>query len=729
MVRTVPTRRWWMRHLSLRSWGGVTAGLLVLGAGVTLAQSPIIIRRAPPPAPAAGDPSQVSTTPPAAPYPPAFAPSYPLPTLSTPAPVAQNPAPVPPVVQTTSPPAPPAPILQLAPPPLPDPAPAPPPVKLPDVPDQYTPPAPPKPNPPPAARSTLVLPTLGPSVPPPVKPAPAASAVENAGWTTMPAQNPRPAPVPPPPPAGMPAAPVKAETFIAPAPAVPATPVNTAEVKPAPQPPALPPAPAPVGAAPRVAGEPVPGAAPVASAEVQKEYGRFVTSMVDPETTLDVVVGRPRVMVLADEPWRVQIGDDSVVGHEMLAPNELSLNPKAVGTTVLNLWLPDQADGGKPKILSYLVRVSPDPQAKERQQGTYRALADEINRAFPEGRVTLSAVGDKLAVSGEAKDAAQAAEILRVVRANAPGGAVGAGVVNLLRVTGEQQVQMRVSVAEVNRAAARSIGLSCGAERQAGVAVFAGRPSVLFGGSVPVFVDGGQTGAAIHALRGLNLARSLAEPNLVAVNGQCAEFRSGGEFPVPVLSGDAYDGRQGVEFRPYGVHLCCTPQVVDRDRIRLTVHAEVTARDPTAATSFGGAAVPGLNTRTFQTTVELREGQTLAVAGLVQHGGGAGPEWTAGLSGLLGVGRLFEAGGPSEAGEELILLITPELVRPPDGKVAAAPEGGDPIQPRDVEFYLTGHTQGRPAETAARLDPAQRQRFRHCEDAFLAGPQGYSDGR
>src|SRR5207248_9465365 len=134
------------------------------------------------------------------------------------------------------------------------------------------------------------------------------------------------------------------------------------------------------------------------------------TSLVDPQTTLDVVAGRPRVMVLAGEPKRVQIGDEKVVGYETLAANELALKPKAVGTTVLNLWFPDPADQGKNKILSYPVRVFPDPQAKERRESTYKALADEINHAFPESRVTLFTVGDKLAVSGEAKDVAQAAE-------------------------------------------------------------------------------------------------------------------------------------------------------------------------------------------------------------------------------------------------------------------------------------------------------------------------------
>jgi pilus assembly protein CpaC len=772
MVRTVPTRRWWMRYLSLRSWGGVAAGVLVLGVGASLAQSPIVIQRAPRPAtPAATTNDPLPASPSPAPAPPAPVPAVQNFSAPTPAP-----APAPP----------PDPLLQLAPPPAPDPAPVAQPVRqperLPDVPEAFTPPLPSKPNTPPAAPQTQTLPPL-PSTPvPAVTPSPASLAVENPGWATKPVQDTKPAPVPPPLPSGMSPTPTATRSNKVSAPPTPevkpapksdtqvgvkAPPPKPPEAKPAAK---LPPAPgpvllpvktappaeaAPVLPAPRLAAEPL----PVASAEVQKEYGQFVKSMIDPQTTLDLVAGRPRVMVLADAPKRVQVGDEKVLGFEALPPNELALKPKGIGTTVLNLWFPDPADKNKNKVLSYLVRVLPDPQAKERLRGSYQTLADEINRAFPESQVTLFTIGDKLAVAGQAKDVAQAAQILQIARAHAPDAgapaenarpvtgdaehaaltpalqllvrAAGPNVVNLLRVPFEQQVQLRVTVAEVNRAAARSIGLNCAVERHAGGTIFANRTAQMdglanvAGGNVPVFLDNGQIGAAIHALRGMNLAKSLAEPNLVALDGQRAEFKAGGEFPVPV-AGDC-GGRPGVEFRPYGVHLCFTPLVIDHEHIRLTVQAEVSTKDLAASACVGGAAVPGLNTRTFQTTVELCEGQTLAVAGLVQNSFGASAARTPGLSCLPGVGRLFESDVTSEAEQELIVLITPELVRPGECRDASLVPGGDLIGPSDVEFYLTGRLQARPCEECS--GPSQRKRFRHCEDALLAGPQGYSDGR
>jgi len=413
MVRTVPTRRWWMRYLSLRAWGGAAAGLLVLGVGASLAQTPIVIQRAPRPelGAAAGNPSQPPTSPPPAPAPPSLPPSSPLPAPNAPGYPPLTPAPPPAVM--------PEPVLQLAPPPAPDPAPAAPPARqtanLPELPEPFTPPLPSKPNTPAAPPPTLALPPL-PSTPvPATTPAPASLAVENPGWATKPAQNTNPTPVPPPLPSGMSPTPTAARTDKVSAPPPEAMPA--AKLPPGPGPVPLPAEAAPVlPPAPRLAAEPT----PVASAEVQKEYGQFVKSMIDPQTTLDLVAGRPRVMVLADAPKRVQVGDEKVLGFESLPPNELALKPRGVGTTVLNLWFPDPADKNKDNILSYLVRVFPDPQAKERLRGSCQTLADEINRAFPESRVTLFPVGDKLAVAGQTRDVAQAEQILQTVRAHVP---------------------------------------------------------------------------------------------------------------------------------------------------------------------------------------------------------------------------------------------------------------------------------------------------------------------
>jgi pilus assembly protein CpaC len=511
---------------------------------------------------------------------------------------------------------------------------------------------------------------------------------------------------------------------------------------PSPPPAALPPAPPPVVTPPA-------GATPVTTPDVQKEYDQYVKSIVDPQTTLDLVVGRARLMVLASAPQRVLVGDERIAVTEEVSPTELSLKAKAVGTTVLNLWFADPLDESKHKVLSFLVRVYPDPQTKERLRDEYRVLADEINRVFPQSQVSLTTVGDKLSVSGQAKDVAEAAQILRIVRAHAAGESsaasdpmpaegtpdnpapvaqqlmqvAGPNVVNLLRVPGEQQVMLRVTVAEVDRAAARSIGLNCSVERHDGTTIFSTRTGELAGltsmdgTNVPVFLDNGQVGLAIHALRNLNMAKSIAEPHLAALNGHCAEFTTGGRFPVPCAS--------GTDFVPYGVRLNFTPLITDRDCIRLIVQAEVSTKDVASTVPVGCTPVPGLNSRTFRTTVELREGQTMAVAGLIQNNCGSathGPPW---LCELPLLGRLFGSEITATSEQELIVLITPELVHPLECKDAPPLPGCDFIQPSDLEFYLMGHVQGL---GTAHVDPAQLKRVNHCEDLFIAGPQGFSNG-
>src|SRR5439155_4055289 len=125
--------------------------------------------------------------------------------------------------------------------------------------------------------------------------------------------------------------------------------------------------------------------------------------------------------------------------------------------------------------------------------------------------------------------------------------------------------------------------------------------------NLPVALDNGQIQLAINALRNLNYARSLAEPNLVALNGQTATFQAGGQFPVPIVTGFTAAGLQGVNFVPFGVQLNFTPFITDKDRIRLNVAASVSTRDISSGTSIGGSFVSGLNSRNFQTVVELRE--------------------------------------------------------------------------------------------------------------------------
>lgn len=538
-----------------------------------------------------------------------------------------------------------------------------------------------------------------------------------------------------------------------------------------------------------------------------QRYKQYVDGLVDSQVPLDLVVSQTRLMVLKTIPKRIQIADDGVAAYTVIEPNQISLLGKSVGVTVLTLWFADLADPKKEEILTYHLRVFPDPGHRARLQKAYDALAEEINCLFKDSNVCLKLVGDKIVITGHAHDANEAANILKIVRAQAedprgrtptaarvpvdgrpvvvtPDG-VNDGVlpisanqydlpghdyvINMLRVGGEQQVMLRVTVAEVNRAAARSIGMNFALLNDNGIAYFANNtgsiataglaPTFAGGGglglfnfgnartfgipalagvpagaggfnNLPVALDNGQIRLAISALRTLSYAKSLAEPNLVTLNGQTATFQAGGQFPVPVVTGNTFGGLQGVSFVPYGVQLSFTPFITDRDRVRLVIAATVSSRDLAAGNTFiGGAAVPSLTSRNFQTTVELREGQTLAVAGLIQNNVGTMSRRVP-LIGDIPVLNNLTGWATTSAGEqELVVLVTPELVHPMEPKEVPPLPGADLFEPTDIEFYLLGRIESHfPVDyrSPIRTDWQRLHQYRMMEDTYLPGPHGHA---
>ena len=326
--------------------------------------------------------------------------------------------------------------------------------------------------------------------------------------------------------------------------------------------------------------------------------------------------------------------------------------------------------------------------------------------------------------------------------------AASQNVINLLRVPGEQQVMLKVTVAEVDRAASRTIGMDFAIEYlnhghaatvfssnlsgqplpNGGSANTSGGTGTTGGSNIMASIAHGQFLPEITALRSLNFARTLAEPNLVTTNGQPASFLAGGEFPVPVTSGFATN-IQGVQFVPFGVQLRFTPYVTDKDRIRLIVNSNVTTRNLSSGATIGGASVSGLNSRNFQTTVELRDGQTIAVAGLIQNSYGATATRVPFFGDLPIIGRFAALDGASSNEQELIILITPMLVHPYDPHEVPPLPGSDIFEPGDLEFYLLGRLESlRPYDYRAgvRTDIHRMLRYRLCDDVFINGPHGHS---
>lgn len=337
-------------------------------------------------------------------------------------------------------------------------------------------------------------------------------------------------------------------------------------------------------------------------------------------------------------------------------------------------------------------------------------------------------------------------------------------IINLLRVVGSQQVMLKVRIAELNRTAIRRIGANfLGVDTHTGAIVGSsiagptayqgtiGQPgnllfgNQLYGSSSLGPNDGNSTVFGIFqhnnfefsltALRQNGLLKILAEPNLVALNGQLASFLAGGEFPVPVpqVSASGVAPTITVRFREFGVRLGFVPYILDGDVIRLTVAPEVSNIDPTIAVTLvaGGSAIPGLNTRKALTTVELREGQTLAIAGLLQLTLNGETDRIPGLGDLPILGPFFSNTSSQRIEKELVVLVTPYLVEPMShGQVPPTP-GDEVKQPNDLEFFFLNRIEARTGKdfraTTSWDDVYNLRHHLKLEKKYVNGPVGFSE--
>jgi len=337
-------------------------------------------------------------------------------------------------------------------------------------------------------------------------------------------------------------------------------------------------------------------------------------------------------------------------------------------------------------------------------------------------------------------------------------------IINLLHVVGSQQVLLKVRIAELNRTALRRIGANfLGVDTHTGAIVGSsiagatayqgtiGQPgNILFGNQLYGSSSLGPNGAnstvfgifqhnnfefSLTALRQNGLLKILAEPNLVALNGQLASFLAGGEFPVPVpqVSASGVAPTITVRFREFGVRLGFVPYILDGDVIRLTVAPEVSNIDTTIAVTLvaGGSPVPGLNTRKAQTTVELREGQTLAIAGLLQLTLNGETDRIPGLGDLPILGPFFSNTSSQRIEKELVVLVTPYLVEPMShGQVPPTP-GDEVKQPNDLEFFFLNRIEARTGKdfraTTAWDDVYNLRNHLKLEKKYVNGPVGFSE--
>ncbi|PQO43858.1 type II and III secretion system protein family protein [Blastopirellula marina] len=507
--------------------------------------------------------------------------------------------------------------------------------------------------------------------------------------------------------------------------------------------------------------------APMPDAATQNLYGNFIRETIDPQNVLDLVLGRPRILVFNETPIRIYLPDERVATYQVISDREISIVGNAVGTTVLNIWVPDADAPDKQRVLSYFLRVAPDVESAESMVQRYKRLEQEINQGFPESYVQLSFIGNRLIVRGEAKDAVEATQILEVLAVNSPTSQAAyeeanpleireqyirnatdqliqdeiqnlgqrlrrANVVNLLRIPGEQQVMLRVTVAEVNRNALRQIG----ADMQIGSSGDVSFLSLLLPETLGTFtggnlaVDSTDFKLALNALRDMGYARTLAEPNLTTLNGKPAMFRAGDTFPVPLAESSFGGTAQGVQQEFVGVDVNFVPYITDRDRVRLIIRGSVSARDDQQSANVGGTDVPGTNTRDFSTTVELRDGQTLAIGGLMQTTLQTNDQRVPFLGDIPVVGTLFSNKSTSAQEQELVIIVTPQLVHPLEQCMTPPLPGADVFEPTDIEFFLGNRLESNRARdfrSSVRTDFGKQLAGERCHEAqFLIGPTGQS---
>jgi len=329
-------------------------------------------------------------------------------------------------------------------------------------------------------------------------------------------------------------------------------------------------------------------------------------------------------------------------------------------------------------------------------------------------------------------------------------------IINLIRVPGVHQVLLQVKIAELDRTGLREIGADIlgvdpstgnifgtqigGATINAlgtlGLGGLVGLASGEIGPTTTAFgiFPSGDWQILLRALRQNSLLRILAEPNLMAMSGHEASFLAGGQFPVPVpQTGGGISNNVTIEFKDFGVQLDFTPYVLDNERIRLNVTPEVSTIDFSLGTTLvvGGDPVPGVNTRRATTTVELRQGQTLAIAGLLQVVIDAQTSRIPGLGDLPYLGPLFSNTTHRRVEKELLVLVTPYLVEAMDQDQVPCLPGDEINDPNDLEFYLLNRIEGRTGRhfrsTTSWDDPCCFVELMKLERRCVQGPVGFSE--
>ena len=375
--------------------------------------------------------------------------------------------------------------------------------------------------------------------------------------------------------------------------------------------------------------------------------------------SVNVLVGQSRVINFDRPVGRFSVSNPEIAEAVLVTPDQVLVNGKAFGQVNFIAW---EQTGGQFLVFDVYVRAN------------LSLIDSQIRALFPKEDVRLSQANGSVVISGSAANAAIAAQVQSVVEA------AGFKTVNMLTspVSGATQIQLEVRVAEVNRNKLRDYGtsfLTNGAT--GGYANSGGGPSqisdTVIGTASAImqpalnlllFNRSLNTAAMLKMLRTEGAFRELAEPNMVAMNNQQASFLAGGEFPVPVLQ--TGNGNNGITivWKEYGIRLNFKPTIIDEDHIRLELEPEVSTIDFNNGIRFNGFVVPALRTRRAKTGVELRDGQSFALAGLLDNNETKTLSRIPIVSDIPVIGALFKSKSFEKKETELMFFVTAHLVKP-----------------------------------------------------------------
>ena len=373
------------------------------------------------------------------------------------------------------------------------------------------------------------------------------------------------------------------------------------------------------------------------------------------QQVVTVSAGASALLVYDDPVERFSIGETTIADAVAVSPREVLVTGKKLGTTSLLVW--DKA--GTVKV--YSIEVTADAPALQRY----------LRTLFPADSIGVSASSNTVTLSGSVRSAAIDQQAVNIAKAT------GAVVVDRLLAPPGRQVLLQVQFAEVNRSAAKemsSILSTVNPDRL--TSVDQDSVQTISDGLMRLFLGNAnaQFNAVIRALRSRGEFKTLAEPNLLTLPGQEASFLAGGEFPYPSVQGGGQSGAITIVFKEFGVRLRFTPTLTEGGSIRLHVAPEVSSLDFANGLTLNGFQIPSLLTRRAETDVELRDGQHLAIAGLMDN------SWTKDVTRIpiLGdipvLGEFFRSSAAQQRRTELLVVVTPILVDATD-KAPPLPTG------------------------------------------------------